>query len=389
MEVVVEKELYVRSNKMRRILNENKKKNAKLNDDALLQSIGEGLIVTNRNGVVIKSNKAVKKILGFKEASLLGKKYWEIILEVDDRNNLIPKDKNLITRVLNNRRMFSGTSFYLSSKRRKIPVYLTISPVIIKGKLTGIITAFRDISEERAVDKAKSEFVSLTSHQLRTPLTTIKWYVQMLLSGDAGEINSEQRDYLNEVLLGADEMLSLLTAFLNVSRIELGTFAVVPEEVSVEEVSESVIKELTPDLLKKKINLKKNYSTKLPTLKADRKLLRIIFQNLITNAIKYTPESGDIELKLNIVQKKFVIIVKDTGYGIPEGEQSQIFKKMFRASNAFVNNTEGSGLGLYLIKSILDSVNGKIRFTSKEGWGTEFTVTLPLSGMKSKKGTKK
>ena len=110
---------------------------------------------------------------------------------------------------------------------------------------------------------------------------------------------------------------------------------------------------------------------------------------MLTNAIKYTPEGGLIDLTLKIDGNKFLIIVKDNGYGIPENEQSQIFKKMFRASNAFVNNTEGSGLGLYLAKSILDSVNGKIRFNSKEGLGTEFIVTLPLLGMKPKKGPKK
>ncbi len=374
---------------MRRIKRIQNKKNNNLHEDIFLQSIGEGIIVTNKDGEVIKVNKAVKKILGFSELNLKGKKFWETVLEVDDRNNLIPKEKNLISKALKNSKIVSGVSFYLSAKRRKIPVFLTISPVIIKGKLTGTISAFRDISDEQAVDKAKTEFVSLTSHQLRTPLTTIKWYVQMLINGDAGETNTEQRDYLNEILIGADEMLSLLNTFLNVSRIELGTFSVEPEEISVEEIAESVIRELAPDLLKKKIVLKKNFSSKLPSLKADRKLLRIILQNLITNAVKYTPESGEINLNLSIIKKNFVISVKDTGYGIPEGEQSQIFKKMFRASNAFVNNTEGSGLGLYLVKSILDSVNGKISFSSKQGWGTEFLVTLPLLGMKSKKGPKK
>lgn len=374
----------MRSNKK-----ENKNNKLKLQDDALLQSIGEGLIVTDANGNIIKINKAVKKILGFSENNLLGKKYWDSVLEVDDRNNLLPKEKAIISRVLKNSKIVSGTAFYLTSKRRKIPVFLTISPVIIRGKLTGTIAAFRDITEEKAVDKAKTEFVSLTSHQLRTPLTTIRWYVEMLLNGDAGELNTEQKDYLHEVLLGAEEMLSLLTTFLNVSRIELGTFSVAPEQISAIEVAESVIKELTPDIQKKELILNKNFALNLPLLKADRKLLRIILQNLLTNATKYTRERGEINLTLKVDGKNFIIIVKDNGYGIPESEQSQIFKKMFRASNAFINNTEGSGLGLYLAKSILDSVNGKIRFNSKEGLGTEFIVSLPLVGMKSKKGPKK
>lgn len=365
------------------------KKEENLRADVLLQSIGEGLIVTDARGVIIKANRAVKRILGLSQNKLLWKSFWDSVLEVDDRNNLLPKDKSMIAGVLKNSRTVTGTAFYLTSKRRKIPVFLTISPIILRGQLTGTIAALRDITEERAVDKAKTEFVSLTSHQLRTPLTTIKWYSQMLLNGDAGELNAEQRDYLDEVLLSANEMTAILNTFLNVSRIELGTFSVEPETIDVRAVVESVAHEVAPDLQKKKLIFNKNYSPSLPLLKADRKLLRVILQNLLTNSVRYTPEGGEISIALSTKDKNFIIVIKDNGYGIPEAEQAQIFKKMFRASNAAVHNTEGTGLGLYLVKSILDSVHGKIRFVSKEGWGTEFYVTLPLSGMKSKKGTKK
>lgn len=357
--------------------------------ETLLESIGEGLIVTDAQGIIIKVNKAAKEILGFSEREFLGKPYSEIVLAVDDRNNVLPKKEHLISRVLKGRTTQSDTAFYLTSKRRKFPVFLTISPVIVRGKLTGVISVFRDITEERAVDRAKTEFVSLASHQLRTPLATIKWYTQMLLGGDAGALNLEQRDYLNEVLQSSEEMTKLLNIFLNVSRLELGTFAVEPELTDAREVAESVIREIIPNLQNKKIVLKKKYASHLQKIQADQKFLRIIFQNLLTNSVKYTPEGGTIELAISLEGKRIVIAVRDTGFGIPEDEQSQIFKKMFRASNAKSYDTDGVGLGLYLIKSILDSVGGTIRFDSKEGWGTTFYVTLPLSGMKPKKGPKR
>ena len=361
----------------------------RLRDEALLESMGEGIIATDAEGIITKINKATKKILGFSEKELVGKPFHEAVLSVDDRNNVLPKEKHFITRALKSKTTITDTVYYLTSKRRKFPARITISPVIVRGKLSGVIAVFRDITEELAVDKAKTEFVSLASHQLRTPLATIKWYTQMLGDGEAGTLNEEQRDYVREILESGKEMSTLINEFLNLSRIEMGTFSIEPEPINPKEVVESVLRELAPTIQKKHLRVEKKYENKIPEAKLDPKLFLLMAQNLLTNATKYTPSDGTVTITLAVRGKNLVFSVEDSGYGIPEEEQSQIFKKMFRASNAKHYDTEGTGLGLYMIKSLLETVGGSISFKSAQAWGTTFTVAIPLKSTKPKKGTKK
>ena len=361
----------------------------RLRDEALLESMGEGIIATDAEGIITKINKATKKILGFSEKELVGKPFHEAVLSVDDRNNVLPKEKHFITRALKSKTTITDTVYYLTSKRRKFPARITISPVIVRGKLSGVIAVFRDITEELAVDKAKTEFVSLASHRLRTPLATIKWYTQMLGDGEAGTLNEEQRDYVREILESGKEMSTLINEFLNLSRIEMGTFSIEPEPINPKEVVESVLRELAPTIQKKHLRVEKKYENKIPEAKLDPKLFLLMAQNLLTNATKYTPSDGTVTITLAVRGKNLVFSVEDSGYGIPEEEQSQIFKKMFRASNAKHYDTEGTGLGLYMIKSLLETVGGSISFKSAQAWGTTFTVAIPLKSTKPKKGTKK
>ena len=361
----------------------------RLRDEALLESMGEGIIATDAEGIITKINKATKKILGFSEKELVGKPFHEAVLSVDDRNNVLPKEKHFITRALKSKTTITDTVYYLTSKRRKFPARITISPVIVRGKLSGVIAVFRDITEELAVDKAKTEFVSLASHQLRTPLATIKWYTQMRGDGEAGTLNEEQRDYVREILESGKEMSTLINEFLNLSRIEMGTFSIEPEPINPKEVVESVLRELAPTIQKKHLRVEKKYENKIPEAKLDPKLFLLMAQNLLTNATKYTPSDGTVTITLAVRGKNLVFSVEDSGYGIPEEEQSQIFKKMFRASNAKHYDTEGTGLGLYMIKSLLETVGGSISFKSAQAWGTTFTVAIPLKSTKPKKGTKK
>jgi two-component system sensor histidine kinase VicK len=256
------------------------------------------------------------------------------------------------------------------------------------GRVIGCVIVFRDTTREREIDTAKNEFVSLASHQLRTPLTAINWYLEMLSSGDAGKINNEQKKYIKEIYNGSKRMVALVNALLNTSRIDLGTFAIEPELVDFKDIAESILLELAPDVTRKKMKIEKYYDKNLPKIKADPKLIRIIFQNLLSNAVKYTQEGGKIELKIDKDKKNINIEVSDNGYGIPAKQQEKIFSKLFRADNAREKETDGTGLGLYIIKSILEKTDGKIWFKSKENKGTSFYVTIPLIGMKRKEGIK-
>lgn len=249
-----------------------------------------------------------------------------------------------------------------------------------------------DVTLEKQVDQAKTEFVSLASHQLRTPLTSINWYTEMLLSGDAGQLNDEQKKYLDEVYAASKRMVDLVTALLNVSRIELGTFAVDPVQTDLITLLRSVLDELKLQIDEKYLQVTETHE-EIPNILADQKLMRIVYQNLLTNAVKYTPDKGTISIKHTLIDheklgKCIHIEVSDSGVGIPQSEQGRIFDKLYRASNVQEIDTQGTGLGLYIIKAIVEQAGGQISFSSQENQGTTFYVDLPLAGMIKKEGSK-
>ena len=257
-------------------------------------------------------------------------------------------------------------------------------------KLAATAKKTKLINEElRKLDTAKDEFVSIASHQLRTPLTALKGYTGMLLDGDAGPINEKQHEYLTEIKNANNRMIKLITALLNVSRIDLDVFVVEPEPIDFIKVAKDTLKDLQIETAKKKLLVETNFEKNIPIINADLNIIRMVFQNLLTNAFKYTARGG----KINIIIKKdganIFISVTDTGCGIPENVQSKIFSKMFRADNARVKDPDGSGLGLYIIKSTLEKTGGKIWFKSAENKGSTFYVTTPIRGMKKKEGTKR
>lgn len=244
-----------------------------------------------------------------------------------------------------------------------------------------------DITHEKEVDRAKTEFVSLASHQLRTPLSSIKWYAEMLMDGDAGEINDTQKEYLGEIYRGNERMVALVEALLNVSRIDLGTFIIEPSEVDPDELLAQELDMFTQTIEQKELNITTTIDD-IEKVSADEKMLGIMFQNLLSNAIKYTPKGGNIQVSLIDKDKETMQFeVADDGYGIPKKQRDKIFTKLFRADNVKEMDTDGTGLGLYIVKAILTKIDGEIDFTSEEGKGTTFTLTIPKT-MKPKDGDK-
>lgn len=198
-----------------------------------------------------------------------------------------------------------------------------------------------------------------------------------------------QKEHVEEIYHGNKRMVELVNALLNVSRLELGTFSIDPEDIDVCAIAKDVLNELTPMVQEKKIRVATHLEKGLPHIRADRGLTRILFQNLLSNAVKYTPEKGKVSLEITKDEKDMRITVSDTGMGIPKAQQKRIFEKLFRADNVRETSVDGTGLGLYTVKSILDATGGSVRFESEEGKGTTFYVIMPLEGMKQKKGTKK
>ena len=366
---------------------------AKAKDDAILRGIGDGVITTNQDGVITFVNESSLNMLGCTIEEVLNKPVLEVLKLVGENGENILLNRRPMVMALSTGEKASvplgATYYYLRKDGTKFPSGITVTPFMLDGKIIGTIEVFRDITIEKDVDRAKTEFVSLASHQLRTPLSTISWYSEMLLSGDAGVLNDQQKDFVEEIYKGNRRLVDLVNSLLNVSRIELGTFAVEPEMHDLREISKSVLDELKPIIIGKKMNIKTNYEENLDPIKLDDKLVRMVFQNLLTNSLKYTADGGNISVEIKSKEKEVLVSVSDDGYGIPQSQQKEIFGKLFRADNTRTLDTNGTGLGLYIIKSIIEqSVGGKIWFDSTENKGTTFYFTVPKEGMSVKKGSR-
>jgi PAS domain S-box-containing protein len=361
---------------------------AKAKDEALLESIGEGLIAVDNDRKILVINKVAERMLGWNGRELIGKELTDLPLE-DEAGNLIPLDKRPTTIALATGEVTKVTYFFVRKNGTRFPMATTATPIKLGGKTIGLIEIVRDITHEKEVDKAKDEFISLASHQLRSPLTTISWYTEMILNGDVGEVAPDQKKYLEEIYQGSQRMVALVNTLLDISRIELGTFQIESQPTDVVALAQGVLDEQKPSIEKKKLIVTTDFSKNTPLFLTDPKLLCMVFQNLLDNAVEYTPPGGRIEFTISLYEKRSIAIkVSDTGYGIPKSQQDQIFTKFFRADNVRDKDTDGTGLGLYIVKSVVESFGGTIRFESEENKGTTFYVMLPLDTVKKKEDSK-
>lgn len=363
---------------------------AKAKDNAIFRSIGDGIVVADAGGKVTLLNHNARVLLGLGDEGSDDDAWTQLPPLFNPATNQpyapedIPLNKAVHGQVVEKCVMRIDDP---GASRARF-VEMNATPIVVSGLRLGGVATVRDITKEQEIDRAKTEFVSLASHQLRTPLSAINWYAEMLLAGDAGEINDEQREYLNEVYQGNQRMVDLINSLLNVSRLELGTFAVDPEDTDVLALAESVLSELAPQIKERSITLTKHFDTTIPHLFADPKLVRMVVQNLASNAVKYTPPGGAVTVTIGQTSDAVAIDVQDTGLGIPQADQYKIFSKLFRATNARESDTDGTGLGLYIVKSVVEHAGGTIRFSSTEGKGTTFYVRLPKQGMQKKEGPK-
>lgn len=259
--------------------------------------------------------------------------------------------------------------------------------ILVVSIAVGIaIGVTRIISKElQEMEEQKGEFVALASHQLRTPPTIVKYDSEYLLSGEAGKLTRTQKKYVEEIAHANQRMVDIIRALLNVSRMEMGTYSIRPEEVDVCAILKSVVGEFRPAVKAKQLKVTATCA-KIPTIQADPRLVRIVLQSLIANAVKYTPAKGRMSIDVHVTESEAFIEIRDTGFGIPYDVQDKIFTKMFRADNARLHDPEGTGLGLYIAHSIIERVGGKMWFESTEGKGSTFYFSLPRKGMKEREG---
>lgn len=254
-------------------------------------------------------------------------------------------------------------------------VFLVLAIVILAGALIKIWNKRVEILAE--LDRQKDELLSIVSHQLATPITSIKWYVEMLLEGDLGELSKEQREHIISMRSISADLSDLVSMILDVSRIQLGRMKLEKHELNLKEFFEEILRVIEPKAKEKNVEFKVDLPSSLPKAMLDKRYTRMTIENLLSNAVKYTLEKGIVEFTVKVNEQRLHCTVHDNGCGIPKDDQAKIFGKLYRASNVR-NSVDGNGFGLYVAKGAVEAQGGKIWFESTEGKGTTFFVELPL-----------
>ena len=349
---------------------------------AIVSSLGDGLIMYNPKGEINFLNPKAEEILWISRNDILGK-------SLDDKyffsTSLLKNFYDISTFKLKN---WETKEYTLEGPRKAV---LRITSIMLKGpqkKNIGYMRVLHDITREKEVEAIKSEFVSLASHQLRTPLSAMKWSLSMLSEGLFGKLVSKQKDIVWKISNSNERMIQLVNDLLDVSRIEEGRFGYNFSLESFEDVVKKVAGSFSVQIQEKKLQFSFEYPRDaLPKVSVDRGKLEMAVQNLIDNAVKYTSSDGKIKVYLKETSPDYLaVFIEDTGIGIPKNQQHRIFSKFFRADNAIRFETEGSGLGLYIAQNIVTSHKGKINFKSEENKGSVFYFSLPINPKLMPKG---
>lgn len=237
------------------------------------------------------------------------------------------------------------------------------------------------VAREEKLNKIKSEFVAFVSHQLRTPLTIIQWTLEKIHTDKSVLPETPAGKDMQKIETATNQMVSLINTILNVSRMELGTFFVHTTNTDIPSLINESVRQAKQFATEKDIHLTTHITPKKYTARIDTELLKIILENLISNAIKYTPRGGKVHVNFKHAGSEIIIEVADNGHGIPDEDKPFIFSKLFRGGTAIASDPSGIGLGLYMTQFVITETGGTISFTSKKKAGTTFIVSFPDEGM--------
>lgn len=380
------KELETMRRSMLNILEDLEKERAAIELDrnrfeVVLQSTSEGIMMVNQEKRPVLVNKTFEKMFGLQESKLIGKKPEEYI-NLAEKYFKNEDELELWKEEVENHKITRELDWEVDTDP---PMYIKRFTTPVKGKNRtelGRIWTFRDITRDKEIDNMRSEFVSLASHQLRTPLSAIKWFLEIVINEEVGKLKPKQKELLQKTYESSERMVELVNSLLNISRIESGRISVQPEPTNIVELVQTLIQQITPLVKLKKHKISFIHDEGIPEISLDRRLVGESISNLISNAVKYTPAKGMIGVTINKKRTTVVISVQDNGYGIPKKEQHHVFEKFYRSGKAIASETEGTGLGLFIVKSVIESSGGKVWFESAEGKGSTFYISLPLKGSK-------
>ncbi|OHA79594.1 MAG: hypothetical protein A2675_02565 [Candidatus Yonathbacteria bacterium RIFCSPHIGHO2_01_FULL_51_10] len=361
---------------------------AKTHTETIIENLTSGLLEYDSAFKLLRINRAAEDLLGVGRSEVVNqeilpkdidKERWRTLVEVSypalaptakkvkrEATGLVSADVNEIT-----------VHHPLERDLQVITAHLVDHAT---GAQQGFIKLIRDVTREKAIARSKSEFISIAAHQLRTPLSAIKWALHLVINGDLGPLNPSQQKLLGNGYETNEKMIQLVNDLLNVARIEDGRFGYDFKQNDIMKIMTSVLSPIRALAQEKAVTLEVTTPDGEPqSFVFDGNKIALALQNLIDNAVKYTPTGGKVSVAVRKQGEYLEVKVQDTGIGVPPEQVSRLFTKFFRAENALHMQTSGSGLGLYIVKNIVMRHGGALNVESKEGVGSTFTLTLPLN----------
>lgn len=338
------------------------------NEITISRYLTDGLLVFDSENKLFLINPAAEKFLEVKQEEILGRS----ILEMSRFIRLGP----IIS-------LLGGGLEECFRKELEFNDTLVLEITSVHMKLeeerVSTLVVLHDVTREKLADKTKNEFITLAAHQLRTPISGVKWSLQTLLDQDLGKINKKQREIIQEAYRTNNKVVHLINDLLSVAEIEEGRYLKKLTIFNIEDIIKSVAEEYEQDVKKKNIRMKLiKPAGEMPKLMIDVESMKMAVRNILENSVRYTLGGGSIVISLVVHEKYIEVKIEDTGVGIPISQQSKVFNKFFRASNITKIDTEGTGLGLYIAKNIIEAHDGRVWLESEENKGTTVYFTIPI-----------
>jgi PAS domain S-box-containing protein len=350
--------------------------------NTIFSAMGEGVMAVDVKARILLMNQAAGAALRIAPSEAEGKSIADVLtLSIKGMSLDFRADLTRFMQSIDIIRAGVGDNYMITRRDGKaFPVAMIVTPFFEGTKVLGAIILFHDITRDKEIDEAKNEFVSFASHQLRTPLGSMRWNMEMLLENAFGEIHDDTRQVITDMLASDEFLIGLVNKLLDISRIEEGKTKTHPVPTDGVGLIKSLIKRLEGDAQSHKISLiLTEPQEQMPKISADPDQFTEAITNLISNAIKYNKPEGSVKVQFAREGNNMLLTITDNGIGIPEEDRTRVFSKFYRASNAASGSVHGTGLGLFMVKLYIERSGGKIRFESEVNKGTTFYISMPLA----------
>ncbi|OGG60026.1 hypothetical protein A3C89_03935 [Candidatus Kaiserbacteria bacterium RIFCSPHIGHO2_02_FULL_50_50] len=352
--------------------------------EQLLTSMADAVVVLDASHTITLANEPARRFFGEHMVATSGDDICIRARANGEQNTCLTLFTEAFT--YTEPKIFEREYAIVDTRGIAIPVSITLAAVRDRDDVvTGLIVTFRDVTELVRLEEARVSFLSSASHQLRTPLTSMRWSLEMLTDGSLGEIAGPQKEIVNDFTTSTLRMIELVNTLLQFSRVEARRVAVHPEPIELTELAREIVGTLTNECAEKSITIEVQ-ANDIASVDADKQLVWQVLLNFLTNAIRYGNKQSVVQVNIDTQGDFFAVSVVNEGMGIPEAEKGRIFEKFYRATNAQRAVPNGNGIGLSFVKLLVEDWGGSVSFASEPNKTTTFTFTIPKKGMRARKG---